>query len=133
MNTFYKVEKKDIKDAEDRMQLSIPSELKDFYLSTGYGFLDSKLSNFNRIMDPQSVASFRLHEDEYEYLESMDIYDSYSDNQLVFFEVSEGLYLSIELTTKNKQRIFLADKELFSSFAEFIEKYQANEEIICSE
>ena len=130
MNKFFEISKEDIKLAEDKMGLSFPSELKRFYLTHGYGFLDSKNDNFNRIMDPMSVAHFRLHEYEYEGMESMDVYDSTSDNRLVFFEVSEGLFLSIELTTKYKQKIYLMDKVVADSLGEFLKVYPENESII---
>lgn len=131
MSTFYEVDCKDIKSAEDRMQLSFPSELKNFYMSHGYGFLDSSQGNFNRIMDPASVADFRLQENEYENMESIEIYNSDMD-KLIFFEVSEGLYLSIELTTKYKQKVFLMDKVLSNSLEEFFENYTKDENLIYS-
>lgn len=131
MSTFYEVDCKDIKSAEDRMQLSFPSELKYFYMSHGYGFLDSSHGNFNRIMDPSSVADFRLQENEYENMESIEIYNSDMD-KLIFFEVSEGLYLSIELTTKYKQKVFLMDKVLSNSLEEFFENYTKDENLIYS-
>ena len=130
MSTFYKVETDKIIESENKMQLCFPSELRNLYLTKGYGFLDSSKDNFNRIMDPETVAKFRLHEGEYEYMESADIYDSMTDNKLVFFEVSEGFYLSIELTTKFKQRIFAFDQVVAESLEEFIEKFSENEDIV---
>ncbi len=132
MNTFYKISEEEIKNAEEQMGLSFPSELKELYLTKGYGFLDSKVDNFNRIMDPLSVADFRLHQNEYANLEDIDLYDSLSDQRLVFFEVSEGFYLSIEITTKHKQKIFAFDKIIADSLQEFFDKYQMDESIVFS-
>ena len=127
MNKYYKVSTEEITKAEEKMELSFPNELKEFYLKNGYGFFDSKLARFNRLMDPLSVADFRLKQNDYDGMESMDLYDPYKDSQLVFFEVAEGLFLSIELTTKSKQKIYLFDKVVANSLDEFIKKYTDDE------
>ena len=57
---FYPITEEEITSAEEEMGLEIPSDLKDFYRKIGYGFIGDDLNNTNRIMDPASVAEFRL-------------------------------------------------------------------------
>jgi antitoxin YxxD len=121
---FFNVDEKEITRAEKRMDLKFPKELRDFYLEIGYGFLcNHDKKGFNRIMDPLSVADFRLGEGIYEYDPDREMYDNM--NSLVFFEISEGTYLTIrlnEVTLEGKCPIYYFDKLIARSLEEFIKK-----------
>lgn len=54
-NKFYSVTEEVVIKAEKKLDILFPAELLEFYEKIGYGFLDSKIGNFNRIMDPGSL------------------------------------------------------------------------------
>ena len=55
-NKFYKVKANSIEAAQESLGIVFPKDLIEFYKQVGYGFLKSENDNFNRIMDPESVA-----------------------------------------------------------------------------
>ncbi|OTN88649.1 hypothetical protein A5819_001130, partial [Enterococcus sp. 7E2_DIV0204] len=54
-NIFYNIKMEDIIEVETALELEIPKELKEFFLSVGYGFIKGSEYNINRIMDPYSI------------------------------------------------------------------------------
>lgn len=124
MNLFLQlIDESEITAAEERMGLRFPSELRNFYLNIGYGFLGSRSGATDRIMHPGSVADFRLHAGAYEHMPDMEIYDKYTRERLAFFEATEYEFFSIQLTTKYTQKIYLLDKVVANSFEEFLKTY----------
>ncbi|MGQ3376799.1 SMI1/KNR4 family protein [Priestia endophytica] len=119
---FYKLTEKDIKKAEERLGFAFPDELKAFYQEVGYGFLDVNNKNsFNRMLDPHSVADIRLREGIYEYDPDLDdIYEE--EDELVFYEVNEGVYLTMDLKNKKQSSIYYLGIKIANSFAEFLKK-----------
>ena len=124
MNLFLQLlDESEITAAEERMGLRFPSELRNFYLNIGYGFLGSRSGATDRIMHPGSVADFRLHAGAYQHFPQMKTYDKYTRERLIFFQVTEREFFSIQLTTKYTQKIYLLDKVVAYSFEEFLMTY----------
>lgn len=126
-NKFYKVKTYSIDAAQDSLGIVFPKDLIEFYTQVGYGFLKSENDNFNRIMDPESVAEFRLRTGPFANNSDLDIYDAYERDRLVFFEICEGSYISIGFTKKNNGKIYYGKKEIANSLEEFLTKYQNDE------
>src|SRR5699024_12451858 len=101
-NNTYKVSKDQILQAEQRMGVSFPSDLKQLYLEVGYGVIKGQSANaINRILGPGSVADVELREGIFEFEPDLDAV--YDEDKLIFFEVNEGIYLSIDLQLVNNQ------------------------------
>lgn len=126
-NKFYKVKTNSIEASQESLGIVFPKDLTEFYKHVGYGFLKSEKDNFNRIMDPESVAEFRLRAGQFANYSDLDIYDAYERDQLVFFEICEGCYISIGFTKRNNGKIYYGKKEIANSLEEFLTKYQNNE------
>lgn len=127
-NTFYPVKSEDISIAESNMGIIIPGILTQFYLSVGYGFLETRKHNINRIMDPGSVEEFFLGTGQFQDSEGVELFSDYTKDKLVFFEVNESLYLSMGITKKNKGKIYYYDEMIADDLNEFFEKYVDNED-----
>ena len=121
-NKFYPITIEEIKNVENELQLSVPKELKDFYLQVGYGFINGSEFNINRIMDVDSVRDFRLRQGDFEFYPDIDIYDEFEEDKLIFFEGSESALISIELTENSNSKIFYYDIKIADSLQEFLEK-----------
>ncbi|NPC91542.1 SMI1/KNR4 family protein [Bacillus sp. WMMC1349] len=125
---FYPLKKEEIKNAEERMGLRFPNELRNFYITIGYGFMHRDLEyQFNRLIDPHSVVDIRLRDDFYEYDPDLELYED--DAKLVFFEIVEGFYLSIDFKEQSgKNAVYFVDTLICDSFAEFLMRYDQNAE-----
>lgn len=126
-NTFYPVNPDAIRKAESNMGIIFPDVLNQFYLSVGYGFLETRLHNINRIMGPSSVEEFFLGTGQFRNFEEVEIFGNYTKDKLVFFEVNESLYLSIGITKNNKGQVYYYDEMIAENLNEFFEKYSENE------
>ena len=126
-NKFYKVKTNSIEAAQESLGIVFPKDLIEFYMQVGYWFLKSEKDNFNRIMDPESVAEFRLRTGQFANYSDLDLYDANERDRLVFFEICEGNYLSIGFTKSNNGKIFYGKKKIANSLAEFLTKYQIDE------
>ena len=115
----YKVEQIEITEAEKRMGITIPCDLKKFYQEIGYGFVKNEVGAINRLIDPLGCADIRMREDIYEYDPDLEMYETYEENSLIFFEVNEGVYMSIGLSDG---KIYFADKVIAESLLEFLQK-----------
>ena len=120
-NSFYKIKKEEIIKAEERMKIKIPLELKKFYEQVGIGFIYSKEKAINRIIAPEECADIRLREDVYEYDPDLELYEEFEEAAMIFFEINEGVYASIELNNNETNKIFFADKVIANSYG--IENY----------
>lgn len=109
-----------ISDSERRLGFNFPDELKLFYSQVGCGFIKgSETDNFNRIMDPSSIADVILREDVYEFDPDLDgLYDN--SNRLVFFEVVEGLFLELGLDSDLDTPVYHFDIKIADSLFEFM-------------
>ncbi|PZD93018.1 SMI1/KNR4 family protein [Paenibacillus sambharensis] len=123
-HAFYPLKKHDIENAELRLGSSFPKELKDFFEQIGYGFIcNPNKSGVNRLMDPSSIVDFMLGEGVYEYDPDREIYDT--QNYLVFFEVSEGTYLTMDLNNDQHEEgsaIYYFGEKIASSLKDFLVK-----------
>lgn len=121
-NKTYKVPEEDILKAEQRMNVDIPNDLKQLYLEVGYGFIKGESDNaINRILGPGAVADIRLREGIFEFDSDLDeLYDD--ENKLIFFEVNEGVYISIDLQLANNP-IFYFDTQIAESLEDFFKKF----------
>ena len=116
---LYKVDRQIVLDAEKRMKVKFPKDLFDFYINHGYGFVKNNRMAFNRIMDPGSCADIRLREEPYTYDPDLEMYEEYEPYGILFFEVIEGLYVSIGF---EDGKIYYADEVIADSLMEFLKK-----------
>ncbi|MCM3539097.1 hypothetical protein [Priestia endophytica] len=73
------------------------------------------------MLGPHSVADIRLREGIYEYDPDLDdIYEE--EDELVFYEVNEGVYLTIDLKNKKQSPVYYLGTKIADSFGEFLEK-----------
>lgn len=132
-NSFYPVEREEIINAEGNMGVIIPKALSQFYLTVGYGFLETRGYNANRIMDPESVEEFRLGIGQFENSEEVELLEKYTGDKLVFFEVNESLFLSIGISKFNNGKIFYYDEVIAEDLSEFLERYLEDERYFLDE
>ena len=126
-NRLYPVNRQDIDELEKKLNLTIPKELKYFLLEVGYGFINGSECNFNRIMDTESIRDFRLRKGDFEFYPDIEIYDEYEAGKLIFFEGSESVLISIELSDNNFSNIFYYDVKIADSLQEFLKKIQEDD------
>ncbi|WP_342472632.1 SMI1/KNR4 family protein [Metasolibacillus sp. FSL H7-0170] len=121
-NKIYKVSKEDVLKAEQRMDMDLPEDLKQLYLEVGYGFIKGQSANaINRLLGPGAVADIRLREGVFEFDPDLDeLYDD--ENKLIFFELNEGIYISLELQLVNNP-VFYFDIQIAASLEEFFKKF----------
>jgi antitoxin YxxD len=124
---FYPVTEDEILEVEKTLGFSLPAELKEFYRNIGYGFFKGSEYNVNRFMDPYSICDFRLRQNEYESYPEIEVYDDFEDNKLIFFESDTYSLISIELTNKEKSKIFYYNTIIADSLEEFIKKIQEDD------
>lgn len=126
-NKIYKLVEEDILNAEKRMGISFPNDLKQLYLEIGYGFIKGQSVNaINRILGPGTVADIRLREGVFEFDPDLDeIYDD--KEKLIFFEVNEGIYLTLDLQSVNTP-VFYFDTQIADSLEAFFKKFLSDNE-----
>lgn len=119
---FYEITREEIRTAEERLGFSFPSELSIFYLEVGYGFINKENKNtFNRLLDPDTIADITLREGIYEFDPDLDgIYKE--EDQLVFYEVNEGVYLTLDRKTVNQSPVYFFETKIADSLEEFMRK-----------
>lgn len=84
-------------EAGKNMGITFQSDLRNLYKEVGYGFVNNEMGAVNRLIDPLGCSAIRQREDFYEYDPDLKMYESYEENSLIFFEVNEGVYISIGL------------------------------------
>lgn len=126
-NKTYNVPEDDILKAEQRMDISFPNDLKQLYSEVGYGFIKGQSANaINRILGPGVVADIRLREGIFEFDPDLDeLFDD--EDKLVFFEVNEGVYISIDLQLVNNP-IYYFDIQIAESLEDFFKRFLNNNE-----
>lgn len=125
---FYRIQIKEIEEAEKKLRIKFPKELHDFYTEIGYGFARHDMYDIhyfsNRIMAPLDILSFITDEDVYKNDERRIDYKDYK-NQLPFYEVSEVSLLTIDLEESKldgKCKIYYFDDKIANSLLEFLDK-----------
>ena len=126
-HTFYPVKAEEIQKAEADMGILIPDRLKQFYLNIGYGFLETRMYNINRVMGPGSVEEFYFGTGQFQNSGEVEILGEDTKDKLVFFEVHESLFLSIGITKLNRGMIYYYDERIAGDMEEFFDKYLENE------
>lgn len=126
-NKFYHIDEEIIYTAQEELGIILPKELIEFYKEVGYGFLRSENYNFNRIMSPRSICDFRCRKGQYNDDSELEIYEDCERDKIIFFEISEGNYLSIGFSKNNNGKIFYGKIKIANSLKEFLEKYQEDE------
>ena len=81
--------------------------------------MKNEVGAINRLIDPLGCSDIRMREDIYEYDPDLEMYETYEENSLIFFEVNEGAYMSIGLSDG---KIYFADKVIAESLLEFLQK-----------
>jgi antitoxin YxxD len=117
---FVSIKENEIIEAEKRIGFTFPNELRKFYLEVGYGFIKgNNLNAINRIMDPDTIADITLREGIYEFDPDLEgIYNE--DDKLVFYEVNEGVYLTLDLNASQQTSVFFFEKKIADSLEEFM-------------
>jgi antitoxin YxxD len=118
---FFKINEDKIINAEEKIKMKFPEELRNFYLEIGPGFLTSSSTKINRIMGPGNIAEFILEEGMYEGTSFCADYNS-DKSKIVFFEAFEEVFFSIEMNGKDKNPVYFTDLKLSDSLEEFLHK-----------
>ena len=109
-NKFYQVNEGVIAEVQEELGIILPKELKEFYKEVGYGFIHSKQYNFNRIMSPKSLCDFRFRKGQFDDSFELEEYEEFERDQIIFFEISEGSYLSIGFSKGNHGEVFYGEE-----------------------
>ncbi|NMD71598.1 SMI1/KNR4 family protein [Bacillus sp. DNRA2] len=125
---FIRLQEKELLNAEERLGFELPKKLRDFYLEVGYGFIKGGNGNaINRFMDPDTIADITLREGIYEFDPDLEgIYEE--DDKLVFFEVNEGVYLTLDLNYPKQSPVYFFDTQIACSLEEFTRKIDEDAE-----
>ncbi|GAB6256940.1 type II toxin-antitoxin system antitoxin YxxD [Peribacillus sp. N1] len=125
---FFPLKEKDLIEAEERLGFKFPPELREFYLEVGYGFLKGNNENsISRLMDPDTIADITLREGIFEYDPDLEgIYDE--ADKLVFYEVNEGVYLTLDLNDTQRTSVHFFDNKIADSLESFIKKVDEDNE-----
>ncbi|WP_048883249.1 SMI1/KNR4 family protein, partial [Bacillus sp. 445_BSPC] len=111
-----------------RLGFKFPPELRELYLEVGYGFFKGNNENsISRLMDPDTIADITLREGIYEY--DPDLEGIYEEaDKLVFYEVNEGVYLTLDLNDTQKTSVHYFDNKIADSLENFIKKVDEDNE-----
>lgn len=126
-NQFFSVSKYELENVEETLGLKFPSELKQFLLEVGYGFLKRSEYNINRIMGPASIRDARLKVNDFEFYPDIEVYEELEENKLIFFEANESALLLIEMGEEKNNRIYYDDIKIADSLEEFLKKIMEND------
>jgi hypothetical protein len=128
-HNFFKLNEIDLLVAEKRIGSAFPAELREFYLKIGYGFIKGNNKNsISRLMDPDTIADITLREGVFEFDPDLDgIYEE--KDKLVFYEVNEGVYLTIDLNESQKENpVYFFDTKIADSLVDFMKKVDIDNE-----
>ncbi len=125
---FIRLQENELLDAEERLGFELPNELRCFYLEVGYGFIKGSNNNsINRFMDPDTIADITLKEGIYEFDPDLEgIYEE--EDKLVFFEVNEGVFLTLDLNDPKQTPVYFFETQIAGSLEEFIRKVDEDAE-----
>ncbi|MDR2917874.1 MAG: hypothetical protein LBV72_00710 [Tannerella sp.] len=113
-----------------------PTELKNFYMEIGFGFLHRKKGQLNILLDPVSLVNSNLKLGYFKddpYIENAFKHCN-NEKQLLFFKMHTGQYLSINREEeKDKNAIFYKEKQITSSLYDFLRYYNNNPDYLKEE
>lgn len=115
-------------DAELHMGIVFPKSLNTIYQNYGYGFVKNKEGAINRLLDPMTCANIRMRKDIYEFDLDLEVYLPFEKDKLLFFEVNEGVYLSMGI---NDEKIYYLDRLVANDIFEFIVNISNNPDYWC--
>lgn len=122
-HAFYRLTKQDVVEAEERLGRKFPRELRQFYAQIGYGFLCANDHEMiDRMMDPGSVADFKLGEGIYEFDPER---EGYEENELAFFEASETSFITLQLSEEDENGVcpvYYLGNKIANSLEDFLKK-----------
>ncbi len=121
---FYTVSIDELSEAENMLSMQFPSELKQFYLEVGYGYLGNDNPDFqNQIMHPMEIAKLKLGLDFYGNMFTEDFEYYTSKSVFPFFDLGgEADYLVIQLDGDCAGSVIYCGRPIASSFKEFVKK-----------
>lgn len=107
-NVRFPVSGADVKNAEYRVGVQFPNQLRAFFSEIGCGFLkasqtDSARTEFNyinRFLDPNEVAELYLGVNE-----DLSPSEGFDDGELPFFEIGDQLYLVVRRDGDNDNQV----------------------------
>jgi hypothetical protein len=123
---FIPVQPLDLLQAENELGYRLPEEINKFYLEIGYGFFHNNSDkDFNRFLSSDVLVETNLRQDEYEFDPDLDIYNDL--NRIIFFQVNEGVFLTIDKysTTVNSSIYYITNK-VANSLKDFLLKYDSD-------
>ena len=117
-------------EAENELGFRFPAELDEFYSKIGYGFFHNNLQeSFNRFLSPDVVAQIHLRQDQYEFDPDLELYED--QDHIIFFEVNEGVYLTIDRSVKgDKSPVYYVLTKVSDSLEEFLRAYDKDPEYL---
>ncbi|TKG97915.1 SMI1/KNR4 family protein [Peribacillus simplex] len=118
----------DLIKVEERLEFKFPPEVKEFYLEVGYGFFKGNNKNsISRLMDPVTIADITLREGIFDY--DPDLEGIYEEaDKLVFYEVNEGVYLTLDLNDIQRTSVHFFEIKIAESLDDFIKKIDEGNE-----
>lgn len=112
-----------IKLIEVEKRIKIPLELRNFFVNVGYGFFFLQEGSINRLIDPIDFELINTRKGYYEFAPELEYYETNHD-KLIFFEVNEGIYLSIKKEDKDgKNAIYYFGNKIAESLKEFLMRF----------
>ena len=78
-------------------------------------------------MSPKSLCDFRFRKGQFSDSSELEFCEDFERDKIIFFEISEGNYLSIGFSKTNKGKIFYGQTMVANNLKEFLEKYQEDE------
>lgn len=119
---FYPVHKSDILKAEEQLSIKFPTELTEFYLEVGYGYIGQDEPDFmNVILHPLEIAKLASGQGFYKNMDPKDLGFYTSKSVLPFFNLGgEAEYLVLKMDGKDREKVFYFSECIANSFFEFV-------------
>lgn len=124
-NDFYQVRKEEIVEAETKMGLCFPEQLRQFFLEVGSGFYrlgarDKELNHrlINRIINPAAIADLVCDPDD-PWRPHVELYPG----EMPFFDIGDRDYLLLNaLSDKPNQVLWQGGSIMLDSVVEFFDR-----------
>lgn len=124
---FELVTEDDIIQAEEKLGMQFPEQLRTFYLEAGAGYLidpEEAATDLDRLLSPLEVIQIRNREGEFaqyaRYLLKSSTEQREKEGDLIFFQIDHATYLTI--SPKENGRIYYYDLPIAESLEEFFRK-----------
>jgi hypothetical protein len=129
-NSFFLVSDDQILSSEQSLGFKFPSQLKEFWLKIGYGFLRSNCfeefnnTNVNRIITPDEIAGILLSDpDSPDCPVIPEFYDYLRPGYMPFFEIADSVsFLFMQPKSENPNAVWYGREKICDSFEEFIHR-----------